>query len=382
MSEPTVVIGGGAIGLSVAWELARRGDPVRLLEREGQVGRGTSWAAAGILPPARLDTATDPIDRLRGLSHELFGSWSQQLMSTTGIDPGFARCGGWYLAGSLGERASMIGMTGYWRELGIDCQPVTASHLSSAEPALRLPPSGTIPAWWVPDECQVRSPDYLRALEAACRAAGVRIDSDAPVDDLQWRAGSATVQTRGQRIHAARVILCGGTWSDRIADRLRLRSAIVPVRGQILLLKTPQPLLRSIVNVGHRYLVCRSDGHTLVGSSEEEVGFTSGTTPETIESLREFAEHWVPGLRKAETVRTWSGLRPMTFDGFPIIGRVPATENLFVATGHFRSGIHLSPATAVVLADLIHGCKPDVDLDAFRVGGQPPEPPLPSDANG
>ena len=119
-----------------------------------------------------------------------------------------------------------------------------------------------------------------------------------------------------------------------------------------------------------RYLVARDDGHTLVGSCEEEVGLQLGTTAEMLASLKEFALDLCPELSGADEVQAWSGLRPMTFDGFPIIGRVPESANVYVASGHYRSGLHLSPATAVAMADLMLGKKPAVSLDAFRVGKQ------------
>ena len=110
-------------------------------------------------------------------------------------------------------------------------------------------------------------------------------------------------------------------------------------------------------------VICWSD-------REEEVGFVPGTTEHMIEALRSFAMALCPQLKRASEIRNWSGLRPMTFDGFPMIGRVPETTNVFVAAGHFRSGIHLSPATAVTLADVICGSQPAVSLDAFRIGKQ------------
>jgi glycine oxidase len=174
------------------------------------------------------------------------------------------------------------------------------------------------------------------------------------------------------------LVVCGGAWSGSVAARLRLESSVVPVRGQMLLLKTGVPLLKSIVNVGHRYLICRDDGHTLVGSCEEEVGFRDGTTDAMLSSLRDFAVDLVPQLSGAARIDGWSGLRPMTFDGFPMIGRVPDSENVFVAAGHFRSGIHLSPATAVVIADLMGGDAASVNIESFSVGKQQSPDPVPT----
>ncbi len=371
MKHHATIIGGGAVGMSTAWELARRGFRVSLLERS-QVGRATSWAGAGILPPADLSTATDPIDQLRGLSHELFPQWTEELKSVSGVDCGFQRCGGWYLADTAGERAAMLGMTSYWNELEIRCEPVSATELATREPALRrwTERNDHPAAWWVPNEFQVRPPRYLQALERACRIQGVELIENSPVADIRTtdRYAEALVGDRWHRSDS--IVVCGGAWTGLIAKSLQLESSIVPIRGQMLLLKTESPLLRSVVNVGHRYIVCRDDGNTLVGSCEEETGFELGTSEETLNSLREFAISLVPELESAPQIDSWSGLRPMTFDGFPMIGRVPLTSNLYIAAGHFRSGLHLSPGTAVTLADLMMNKPPRVSLDPFRVGKQ------------
>ncbi len=374
LSDRILIIGGGAIGLSTAWELARRGCAVTLLERNQSVGRATSWSAAGILPPANFETATDPIDRLRGLSHNLFPEWVANLQATTGIDPGLRRCGGWYLANTPGEKASMIGMTDYWQSLEIECQPISSDELAKQEPALSNAIVETAAAWWVPDEYQLRCPDHLKALETACQIAGVEIKTDAKVTDLRWNADSVSAQCDDVWLDADHVVVCGGAWTGLVADELGLESSLIPVRGQIMLFQTDTPLLRGIVNVGHRYVLCRDDGNTLVGSCEEEVGFQLGTTEVMLETLRQFAVELVPELEGATIAKSWSGLRPLTFDGFPMIGPIPQCNRVHIAAGHFRSGIHLSPATATVIADNILGVPPKVDLDPFRVGKQQHQP--------
>ena len=114
----------------------------------------------------------------------------------------------------------------------------------------------------------------------------------------------------------------------------------------------------------------RRDGAVLVGSCEEEVGFHRGTTPAMLAEFREFAHRVCPPLKRARELAAWSGLRPLTFDGFPICGKLPDSDSIFVATGHFRSGIHLSPGTATCLADLMAGDQPPIDLQPFSVGKQ------------
>ncbi len=371
MTHHTAIVGGGVIGLSIAWELVQRGHRVSLFDSSA-IGRGTSWAATGILPPANLETATDPIDALRGVSHQRFPVWANDLKESTGIDVGLRRCGGWYLADTPGERAAMLGMAEYWNDLDIQCESVPLTQVGEREPGLAdwVQTNPSAGAWWVPDEYQIRPPRYLQALAHACRQHGVDLHENCAIDDLQDSGGTSAIVADGRSIAADSIVICAGVWTGRIARRFGLESSLVPIRGQILLLRTDHPPLRGILNFGNRYIVCRDDGHTLVGSCEEEVGFQLGTTAAVLDSLNEFAIAKVPALATAERVAQWSGLRPMTFDGFPMIGRVPDIENLYVASGHHRSGIHLSLGTAICLADLICQKQPPVDLDAFAIAKQ------------
>jgi glycine oxidase len=142
---------------------------------------------------------------------------------------------------------------------------------------------------------------------------------------------------------------------------------IFPMRGQMVLFRCERQPFKRVLNDGPRYLVPRGDGYVLAGSTEEEAGFDKSITAEAIAELTRFAIKLVPALRDATIEQTWAGLRPASYDGFPYIGRMPGLENAFVAAGHFRSGLHLSPGTAVVLADLMCGNTPAVDLTPFRV---------------
>jgi glycine oxidase len=140
-----------------------------------------------------------------------------------------------------------------------------------------------------------------------------------------------------------------------------------PIRGQIVLLECARPPLRRIANLGARYLVPREDGRLLIGSTEEDVGFDKSTTGQGIQELLQFALELVPALREARFQRSWAGLRPATADGMPYLGPMPEWDNLFIAAGHFRSGLTLSAGTAVAMGALIRGQTPPIDLDAFKV---------------
>lgn len=396
----TAIVGGGVIGLSLAWELARRGRAVTVIERHGLMGPdpvasgasdlapSTSWAAAGILPPAHFELATDSLDRLRGFSHRIWPDWAARLQETTGIDVGLIACGGYYLAETAGEAAAMIGMTAYWDELDIECRALSSEELRARlpdlaswmdkNPWLRDHPNSA--AWWVPDEYQVRPPRLLKALHAACIATGVTFQIGAPVTHITDSPTGSVIHheipqgSESRLVAARRVVLCGGAATGLIDATVGLQNALIPVRGQVLLLRTDsfrQPL---VINMGNRYLVSRGDGYVLVGSCEEEVGFAQHTTAPMIDQLRSFATHVCPSLAKAVEVYRWAGLRPMTFDGFPLLGHVPGRCNLFIASGHYRSGIHFSPATAVAMADLIEQRPSFMDLSPFAVSLSPAAP--------
>jgi glycine oxidase len=140
------------------------------------------------------------------------------------------------------------------------------------------------------------------------------------------------------------------------------------VRGQIALLQAQPGLLRGHVCIGKRYLVPREDGQVLVGSTEEDAGFVAETTDAAIAELVDFARQVVPALSAATLTQAWAGLRPQSTDGLPTLGLAPHADNLWIATGHYRGGIQLSPVTAVCLADLIWSGEEKFDLSAFDPG--------------
>jgi glycine oxidase len=166
---------------------------------------------------------------------------------------------------------------------------------------------------------------------------------------------------------AGQYLLTAGAWSAELFQGIGWRPGIRPVRGQIALLNPGPALLSRIVEAGKRYLVPRLDGHVLVGSTEEDAGFEKQTTAAAIRELLDFAMSLVPELANAPVERCWAGLRPGSADGMPFLGRVPGCDNLFVAAGHYRAGIQLSPATGLVMKQLLLGQPTAVALDAFRL---------------
>lgn len=370
----SLIIGGGIIGLSLAWELARRGKTVVVLERE-VIGRGTkaasSWAGAGILPPAPKVPTEDPYESLKSLSHHLHPEWAQRLRSDTQIDTGFRKCGGLYLATTIGEYATLLANESWWSEHEINFERLDTPSLLRYEPELReYCQHNDRPAWRLPEEYQIRNPEHLKALRVACERTGVEIHENALVSAIQFDGSIATGVSLEDdaTFSAASICICGGAWSRNWLDEWDLPSGLMPIRGQMLLYKMDKPPFQHVINDGNRYLVPRDDGYLLAGSVEEEVGFAAETTESALQQIQAWAERTYPTLRTVPIVKRWAGLRPGSFDTLPYLGSVPGRENLFVAAGHFRSGLHLSCATAVCMADLMEQKTPPLDLRPFRIG--------------
>ena len=370
------IVGGGVIGLSLAWELARRGHKPTIIEKE-RLGRAASWAGAGILPPSNLETAIHPMEHLEGRSDQLHPQWAERLKKESGIDTGFLRCGGLYIARTLGEKASLSGRMTEWDQRKIETQPLDQQTLRNDFADLHESVIQEATAWWAPGETQICNPRHVEALAAACRKTSVTLLENCGEGEIvmkDHRVSHVLIhdgEAAGSKIEADAFCITAGPWSGQVAGQLAEAEAafdtlpMVPVRGQMLLYKLDTAPFTAVVNEGTRYLVPRADGHVLFGATIEEVGFDTSTTDAGLADLKAQAVSLLPALGDDRLVKTWAGLRPATFDGFPYIGAMPQTENLFVAAGHFKAGLHLSPATAEVMADLIEGITPSIDLKPF-----------------
>lgn len=362
-----LIVGGGVIGLSIAWELACRGKQVCIVDRQ-EFGRATSWVGAGIFPPPLSGVRFDDVEQLRSQSHALHPEWSKRLLAETGIDNELRGCGGLYFARRAGEAVSLRVAMQEAAEKGVLVEELSREELTAFEPKLGPFTNQIKAAFHLPQEMQIRSPRHLDALIEACSGRNVEMIANTQVADLVvTNQRVSEVRTKSNRLVADEVILCGGPWSAELLAALDIVLPIEPWRGQLVLWKTPRPLLSKVVNEGFRYLVPREDGHLLAGATVEDVGFDCQTTEEAIEGLRAYSCELVPELEEHEIVQAWAGLRPKTPDGSPFMDRVPGIKNLSVATGHYRSGLHLSPATAVFMAQLLLDDTPPSNSAAFRI---------------
>jgi len=365
------VIGGGVIGLSIARELAGRGLSVAVVPG-GPRKSSSSWAAAGILPPAPMpaDVASAPNDALTAASDRLHRDWAAELREETGIDNGLRLCGGLHLAGDESGLARLVETAGEWRRRGARAELLSAADVVAVELAFAeaVERGKILGAMLLPDEMQIHSARHLDAVAASCRLRGVNILDGQEARALSISGGRVeSVETDSGAVAAARWVLAAGAHSEKLAPSVGLSLSTRPIRGQIALLQPGRAVISRIVNRGLDYMLQREDGRLLVGSTIEDAGFDPRTTPEAITRLLAFAREFVPALALAPVECSWAGLRPGSADGLPTIGPIPGFDNAFVAAGHFRAGVHQSTGTAVIVADLVTGLRPSLPFEAFAV---------------
>lgn len=365
-----IVIGGGVIGLTLAYELAGQGVQVAVIDQSAP-GQEASWAGAGILPPGNPEFAETAEARLRAVSHRLWPELSESLRSETGIDNGFHRHGGLEVRLSGTAHDLQAEVDALHREVdalhreGVAAELLVGEELQACEPALS---PALVAGYRLPEMGQVRNPRHLKALVSGCSARGVEFQRGCPADGFDVVQGNVRgVRTPQGVLAAGQFVVTSGAWTARLLAPLGYHTSIRPLRGQMVLLSLPRPPIRQVINIGPRYIVPRLDGRVLVGSTEEAAGFDKRNTAEGIAGLTALAVSLVPELAGATFERAWAGLRPQTRDGLPFLGLVPETENLFVAAGHFRSGLQMSPATARGLSQLLLGQEPCLPLEPYSL---------------
>jgi glycine oxidase len=336
-SPEVIIVGAGLIGVSIALELRDRGAEVLVLDR-GEPGREASSAAAGML--AAFDPETPvPLRAIAAESARMFPDYVRRIEGLSGLSADFRR------QGSIEIMEDGSHTPSSYRKL-------MPEDLRKIEPALE---TEGLPAFFM-EEDSVDPAMLTQAALCAATKSQIEVRGQAEVREIRAQSGRVEVLTGSAGFAAKTVIDCRGAWSG---------APVRPRKGQALYLRPRrQGALEHVLRAPGVYLVPRSAGKIFAGATVEDVGFDKTVEPETIAGMHRAAARWVPELAAAEVISSWAGLRPGTPDNLPLLGATE-TPGVFIATGHFRNGILLAPATARIVADLVAGKPSPIDISAF-----------------
>ena len=352
-SADTIVVGAGVIGLTVATALARRGRTV-ILAGEPRSGQASA-AAAGMLAPS-VERASGPAHEFAMAARDFYPAYLEELADATGIRVPLNRLG--ILQVALTER----GVRGLQKTMSPESTWLERREVAALEPTL----AHVMGAVFNPDDGAVDNVVLMTALwDLVERTPSISRVAGAAEAVSSNSSGTSVKLATGESLIASHVVLAPGAWGGLIEGASALH-AVAPSRGQLISYESIG--LRHVTYGPRGYLVPRTSGSTVAGSTMENVGFVSETTAHSLAKVRSAAEEIAPALSIARVTAQWAGLRPVTPDMLPIIGTDPKTPGIIYACGHSRNGILLAPLTGETVAGLVAGDDPAHDLSQFRPG--------------
>jgi D-amino-acid dehydrogenase len=375
-SSEVVVIGGGVLGWSAAYELARSGTAVTVIDR-GDEGQATA-AGAGIIAPGTSFKAPDTSFELSKAAVAHYPRLLAALAEDGETNTGYETVGALFIAANDEEAARLPGALATMRERrdGGMANLGDVRMIDSVEARQLFPPLADVPgAIYVPEAARVNGRLLRDSLRQAAERRGARFMTGNAVPVVE--NGRVTkVEVDGNALPAGAVIIAGGAWSNALGERLGVRLPVFPQRGQIAHFEIPDAVTsRWPIVLGYHthYLLTFPEHRVVAGATREpdsgyDVRLTAGGVHEVLSEALRVA----PGLASATIHEIRIGLRPFSPDQLPIIGRAPGLANVYLATGHGPSGLQLGPVSAAAVVDLILGKEPRVDLGAFgaeRFGG-------------
>src|ERR1700720_3799934 len=359
-SFDAAIAGGGLIGSAIALELAQAGLSVAVFEK-GEPGREASWASAGILSPAPETQGMIPIVPLAKASIGLYPEFVANVEGISGQNVGFRPFGTMDVLFSRDAKRDLSTLIALHHGLGLKAEPLHPEEARELEPALS--PEAEAAALR-PDEASIDNRALTQAVLHASQKSGAEIFPDKVVEAI-WREGSrcAGLKLRNENVSAKWTIIASGCFSANI-EGVAVYAPVRPAKGQMVSLRADELKIRRVLWSEKIYLVPRNDGRILAGATVEYVGFDKHVTAGAIEKILSDAMELAPGLANARIEETWAGLRPDSPDHLPILGPTDI-DGLLMATGHFRSGILLTPITARLVREWITEQRVSVDWDRF-----------------
>ena len=354
------IAGGGVIGGAIALELARAGLRVSVFDRQ-QPGQEASWASAGILSPAPENPGMIAMVPLGKASLSLYPEFIARVEEISGKSAGFRPKGTLEALFSRDAKAELSTIIALHHGLGLKAEPLRAEDARELEPALSAEVEAAVLR---PDEASVDNRALTGAVLEAAQRSGAEFFPGNGAREI-WHAGKrcAGLVVQNENVEAKWTIIAAGCFSAAIKDAAPY-APVQPVKGQIVALSAEDLMIERVLWSDKIYLVPRNDGRIIAGATVERVGFDKRTTAGGIQKILSAAIELAPGLANARVEETWAGLRPDSPDHLPILGPTDV-EGLLMATGHFRSGILLTPITARLVREWITEQRVSLDWDRF-----------------
>ncbi len=357
-----IIIGGGIIGLSIARELKKNGvERVLLLEKNFACGTEASFAAAGMLAPQAETNKADAFFDLCRQSRDLYPNFAAELLEETGIDVELDQTGTLYLAFDEEDLEEIEQRFEWQRKADLPVEKLNEWDIAALEPNVSKLAVGGLrfPLDWQVENTKIT--EALGKLLEKNEEGGFQSINTADflcgeVRSLIFENDKVSgVETELGRIYAGVVIIASGAWTSLIGfpESFAHTIKIMPVRGQMLSFADNDKLFRHVVYSPHGYIVPRRDNRVLIGATVENAGFENRTTGAGVASLLETAFEISPQFQNLSIKKIWSGLRPKSLDGLPLLGEFPENSGLYFATGHYRNGILLAPLTGKLIAEKI-----------------------------
>jgi glycine oxidase len=347
------IAGAGIIGLTFALELHHRGLRVTVLDRTAPLTEA-SIAAAGML--AAADPHNPPqLRALADLSLSLYPDLLERLHLLSGLRVPFQ------------TNTTLQALPGNTRNLNSDLTPEDLAHLL---PALI---SGKL-TFTLVEEHSLDPRQLAPVLLAAVRATTIDLRPNTTLLSTRSLNNAIELETSTGVLHANQFVDCTGAWASATSPLSNIQ--VTPKKGQMFSVALPPSLpLPFVVRTPDIYIVPRTSGpnagRAIIGATVEDAGFDKTLHPSSLAHLRSLAAALLPPLANLPQLEAWAGLRPATSDGLPLLGALPNQPNHFLATGHYRDGILLAPATAHIMAQLLLGEAPSIDLAPFSPSRAP-----------
>lgn len=355
-----LVIGAGVIGMMLARELSQAGANVTVLDRKA-CAQESSWAGGGIVSPLYPWRYPEAVTQLATWSQSSYVHLAQELIEETGYDPELRQKG--MLMVSVDDQQEALDWA---KKFHRPLRKVDADFLYQKEPNLK---AGLTDGLWMPEVSSIRNPRLGRSLrESLLQNPRINLREHQEVTAIETDGEVVTgVRTSQGILSAGQVVIAGGAWSAELLQLVDRTLPVEPVHGQMMLFKAKPGLVNRVVLKDGRYVIPRSDGRVLVGSTLEHIGFEKRTTEEAAKSLYETALDIVPVLSEYPIEHHWSGLRPGSPEGIPYIGQVTGYRNLYINAGQYRNGLVLAPASTRLLADILLKRETIISPEPYRM---------------